>query len=94
MDLKLLFTACLTVFIAELGDKTQFATMALAADKNANPWVVFIGASIGLIMASGLGVVAGQFLAGVLSPKLMHAIAGAVFLLLGGLAIFKAVQMH
>lgn len=93
MDLKLFFTALLTVFIAELGDKTQFATMALAAGDKASPWTVFIGASMGLIFAAGLGVIAGQLLSGWLTPKLMHALAGLVFLILGGLSVYKALQL-
>lgn len=94
MDLKLLLTVCLTVFVAELGDKTQFATMSFAANREVSGWVVFAGASLGLVMAAGIGVVAGQFLAQFLSPKILTWIAGIIFVVLGSLTLFKAMQMQ
>ncbi len=89
----MLLTVCLTVFVAELGDKTQFATMGFAADKSANAWVVFAGASLGLVMAAGIGVLAGQLLSQFLSPRFLTWAAGLIFLLIGGLTLYKAVQM-
>lgn len=59
MDFKILITVFTAVFIAELGDKTQLATMLFAADKEVNKLTVFIGASLALIVASGIGVIAG-----------------------------------
>ena len=56
MDLKTLFTVFGAVFVAELGDKTQLATLLFAADKDVNRWSVFLGASLALIVASGLGL--------------------------------------
>ena len=90
VDLKLFFTVVLTVFLAELGDKTQFATMAFAAGKDVNPWLVFAGASLGLVMAAGIGVVAGQLLAAWLNPKWMMMAAGAAFIVIGGLTFRSA----
>ena len=93
MDLKLFVTVAVTVFLAELGDKTQFATMAFAADKTINPWFVFLGASAGLVLAAGVGVVAGQLLATWLNPKWMTMGAGILFLLIGGLTLHKAISL-
>lgn len=90
VDLKLFFTVVLTVFLAELGDKTQFATMAFAAGKDVNPWLVFAGASLGLVMAAGIGVVAGQLLAAWLNPKWMMMAAGVAFIVIGGLTFRSA----
>ena len=59
MEYKVLFTVFAAVFIAELGDKTQLATMLFAADKEVSKLTVFIGASLALILASGIGVLAG-----------------------------------
>jgi len=59
MDLKIFITIFTTVFIAELGDKTQLATMLFASDKEVSKLMVFFGASLALIVASGMGVLAG-----------------------------------
>lgn len=63
MDLKILMTVFVTVFIAELGDKTQLATLLFAADKQVSKVTVFIGASMALILASAIGVLAGGIIA-------------------------------
>ena len=56
----MLFSIFAAVFIAELGDKTQLATMLFAADREVSKWTVFLGASLALIVASGIGVLAGS----------------------------------
>jgi putative Ca2+/H+ antiporter (TMEM165/GDT1 family) len=93
MEWKMFLTVCLTVFMAELGDKTQFATMAFASDKAANPWVVLAGASVGLVAAAAVGVVAGQLLSSFLNPKLLTWIAGGAFILIGAWTMYNASTM-
>lgn len=93
VDVKLFVTVVITVFLAELGDKTQFATMAFAAGKDVNPWLVFAGASLGLIFAAGIGVVAGQLLATWLNPKWMTMAAGFAFVAIGALTLHKAFSL-
>ena len=63
MDLKVLATVFGIVFLAELGDKTQLATLLFAAKSPANLIAVFIGASAALVLASAIGVVAGSVIA-------------------------------
>ncbi|HUT72901.1 MAG TPA: TMEM165/GDT1 family protein [Desulfatiglandales bacterium] len=90
MDLKLLLTVFGTVFIAELGDKTQFATLLYAAGPTNSKLTVFLGAALALIVASGIGVVAGSFLAHYLNPKYLSWIAGLGFIAVGIWVIIKA----
>jgi putative Ca2+/H+ antiporter (TMEM165/GDT1 family) len=55
LEYKVLFAVFTAVFIAELGDKTQLATMLFAAEKQVNKLTVFVGASLALVVASGIG---------------------------------------
>ena len=80
--LAVLVGAFITVFLAELGDKTQLATLMLAAQSN-HPWQVFLGAGAALMTSSLLGVLLGQWLARVLPPKLVKQAAGVLMVALG-----------
>ncbi|MBT3093649.1 MAG: TMEM165/GDT1 family protein [Candidatus Thiodiazotropha endolucinida] len=90
MDFKILATVFTVVFIAELGDKTQLATMLFAADKDVSKFTVFIGASLALILASGIGVLAGALLSQYISEKHLHYIAGFGFVAIGVWTLIKA----
>lgn len=83
MEWKIFFTVLGTVFIAELGDKTQLATMLFAADKEVSKLTVFLAASAALVLASAIGVLAGSFLSAYISEKILHYIAGAGFVVIG-----------
>ena len=90
MEYKVLFTVFTTVFIAELGDKTQLATLLFAADKDVNKLTVFIGASLALIVTSGIGVLAGGFISQYVSEKYLDYIAGIGFIAIGIWTLLKA----
>lgn len=90
MDYKILATVFTAVFIAELGDKTQLATMLFAADKNVSKLTVFIGASLALVVASGIGVLAGSLLSQYISERHLHYIAGLGFVAIGIWTLMKA----
>jgi putative Ca2+/H+ antiporter (TMEM165/GDT1 family) len=83
MDYKILLMVFATVFIAELGDKTQLATLLFAADKEVSKWTVFIGASLALIATSAIGVLAGSLISDHISAKHLHYAAGVGFILIG-----------
>jgi putative Ca2+/H+ antiporter (TMEM165/GDT1 family) len=90
VDLKILLTVFTAVFIAELGDKTQLATMLFAADKEVSKMTVFMGASLALIVASAIGVLAGSFISEYVSEKYLHYVAGAGFIGIGIWTLIKA----
>lgn len=90
MDLKILSTVFTTVFIAELGDKTQLATMLFASDKDTSKLTVFFGASLALIATSAIGVVAGTAMSQYVSPKTLQYLAGAGFIAIGIWTLLKA----
>ena len=89
MDFKILFTVFSAVFLAELGDKTQLATMLFAANKDVSKMTVFLGASSALIFTSALGVIFGDMLSRHISPKYMSISAGIGFILIGGWSLYK-----
>jgi putative Ca2+/H+ antiporter (TMEM165/GDT1 family) len=90
MDWKVFITVFGAVFVAELGDKTQLATMLFAADKEVNKYVVFTAASFALVVASGLGVIAGSLLAEHVNTRYLHYIAGFGFIAIGAFTLYKA----
>ena len=90
MDLKVFFTIFATVFVAELGDKTQLATMLFASDSEVNRWMVFLAASAALIVASGLGVLAGTAVSNFVSERTLSYVAGVGFMLIGAWTIYQA----
>ncbi|MDH4028247.1 MAG: TMEM165/GDT1 family protein [Nitrospirota bacterium] len=83
MDMKLFFTVLTSVFIAELGDKTQLATMLFAADREVSRMTVFFAASAALVLTSAIGVAAGSVFSQFISEKHLHIISGIGFVCIG-----------
>ena len=90
MEVKAFLTIFAAVFIAELGDKTQLATMLFAADSQVSKLMVFLAASAALVCASALGVMAGSMLAGAISERLLSIVAGSGFVLIGAYTLYQA----
>lgn len=90
MDYRVLMTVFTAVFIAELGDKTQLATMLFASDRDVSKLTVFIGASLALIVASGIGVLAGTVISHYISEKQLSYIAGLGFIGIGLWTLLRA----
>ena len=90
MDWKIFITVFAAVFIAELGDKTQLATMLFAADREVSKWTAFMAASAALILASAIGVLAGALLSNYINEKVLHYIAGVGFILIGAFTLYRA----
>ena len=90
MDFKILTTVFTSVFIAELGDKTQLATMLFASDKATSKLTVFVGASLALILTSAIGVAAGSVISQYVSEKTLQYVAGIGFVAIGIWTLVKA----
>jgi len=90
MEIKVLLTVFASVFVAELGDKTQLATLLFAANKDVSKLTVFMGASMALVVASGIGVLAGGFINQYVNEKYLSYLAGAGFIVIGIWTLFKA----
>ena len=90
MDLKVLFVVFGTVFLAELGDKTQLATVLFASTPSVSLVTVFIGASLALILSSLLAVAAGSVISQYVDPRYLSYIAGAGFIVIGIWTIAQA----
>ena len=90
MEWKIFTTIFIAVFIAELGDKTQLATMLFASDKEVSKYLVFMAASAALIVASAIGVLAGSIFSEFINEKYLHYIAGIGFILIGAFTLYNA----
>ena len=90
MNWTVFATIFVSVFIAELGDKTQLATMLFAADREVSKYTVFFAASAALIFASAIGVLAGSLLAEYINEKYLHYVAGIGFIGIGVFTLYSA----
>lgn len=90
MDFKILATVFVTVFIAELGDKTQLATFLFAADREVNKIMVFLGASLALILTSAVGVLAGGIISELVGARALRLLAGMGFVAIGIWTLVRA----
>ncbi len=82
MDYKLLASTFLAIFVAEMGDKTQLATLSMAAGGSSR-WVVFAGAALALVAASAIAVLGGEALSRLIPPLYLKRGAGVIFIVLG-----------
>jgi putative Ca2+/H+ antiporter (TMEM165/GDT1 family) len=82
MDWKIFATAFVTLFLAELGDKTQLAIITLTANTESK-WAVFIGASLALVLVSLLAVLVGGFLTQFIPTEWLQRIVAVAFILIG-----------
>lgn len=89
MDWKVFGTVAGTVFLAEIGDKTQLATMTFAA-QGGGKWAIFLGSSLGLVAAAGVGVLAGSVVSRWVEPAVLTRIAGVAFVAIGAWTLWKS----
>ena len=90
MDPKLLLTVFGTVFLAELGDKTQLATLLFATKAPAALLTVFVGAAAALVLTSAIGVALGGMIAAYVNPRYLSYAAGLGFIAIGVWTLWNA----
>jgi putative Ca2+/H+ antiporter (TMEM165/GDT1 family) len=91
MDWRVFLLTFGTLFLAELGDKTQLATIAMVTEHR-SPVMVFLGASLALAAVTLLGVVFGQGIVQVIPPRLLRVASGLLFVVIGGWVLFDALR--
>ena len=84
-----LITTFVTVFLAELGDKTQIATFSFAANPNYNKWLVLVGACSALFLISFLAVLIGAKVGDLVNPKHLKVVSGLLFIGIGLFTLWK-----
>ena len=87
MDWKIFGTAFITLFLAELGDKTQLAVITMSA-KTESKLAVFLGASLALVLVSLLGVLVGSILSQYVPTEWLQRIVAGAFIVIGVLMLF------
>ena len=92
MDWKLVSSTFAAVFLAELGDKTQLATFALAAASAGGRWSVFAGSALALVAASALGVLAGAAAGKVVPLAWVERGGGVLFVGIGAWMLWRSFQ--
>jgi len=83
MDLKTAALIFASVFVAELGDKTQLATLLFASDESVGKITVFLSASLALVLSVAIAVVAGELVSRYVSPATLRYVAGVGFIAIG-----------
>ena len=80
-----------TIFLAEVGDKTQLAILLMTAESR-NPWIVFAGAGSALIATSLLGVLLGRWLASRIAPRTLERAAGVILLAISAVLLWEVLS--
>jgi len=88
--MKAMLLIFVAVFLAEIGDKTQLATMLFSAEGKVSPLRVFIASATALVLAAAIGVAAGQVIEKFVSPQTLKLVAGIGFIAIGAFTLFNA----
>jgi putative Ca2+/H+ antiporter (TMEM165/GDT1 family) len=90
VDARLFAVVFGTIFIAELGDKTQLATLLYASEADNPKLTVFVASALALVLTSAIGVLAGSAVSHYLNPKLVSSVAGLGFIAVGLWVLLRA----
>ncbi|PZV16762.1 MAG: UPF0016 domain-containing protein [Leptolyngbya sp.] len=89
---KVFTSTFVTIFLSELGDKTQMSTLLMSAEFH-KPWVIFAGAGTALVLTTLIGVWVGQWLSSRLSPRTLDVAAGVMLALISAWLVWDVAQM-
>ena len=87
--IRAFLTVFVTVFIAEIGDKTQLATLLFASEAKVSRWVIFAGSAAALTLAAAIGVLVGAQLERFISPRTLKVVAGLGFIAIGAWTLWS-----
>ncbi|GIU82220.1 MAG: TMEM165/GDT1 family protein [Acidobacteria bacterium] len=86
MNWKAFIAAFITLFLAELGDKTQLAVITMSANTDSK-WSVFLGASLALILVTLIGILVGDLISKYIPTEWLHRVVAVAFILIGVLML-------
>lgn len=89
MNFSPVFAIFLTVFLAELGDKTQLATVLFATEGERSPWLVFAAASLALAASTAIAVLLGTYASKYMEVVPLKLLAGVGFMAIGGWTVLE-----
>ena len=87
--LRTFFSVFATIFLAEVGDKTQLATILFASEAKVSKWLIFAAAALALVVAAAIGVLVGAQVEKFVSPRTLKIVAGIGFIAIGFWTIFS-----
>jgi putative Ca2+/H+ antiporter (TMEM165/GDT1 family) len=83
VDKRLFITTFVSIFLAEMGDKTQLATLSAASGTTSSRWIVFFASALALVSTTAIAVIGGETVSRFVSPIWLKRAAGALFIILG-----------
>jgi putative Ca2+/H+ antiporter (TMEM165/GDT1 family) len=91
MDWKLVVTTFVSIFVAELGDKTQLATLAFSSGAHSK-WAIFLGSASALVATSAIAVLGGEAASKLIPPKVLERVAACAFIVIGAWMLWGSVR--
>jgi len=92
MNTRIILTVFVTVFLAELGDKTQLATLLFSVDRDINKFAVFCAAAFALILSTAIAVTFGAAISNYINKRVLTIIAGAGFIAFGVWTLLQGIR--
>ena len=90
---SIFWTVAIAFFLAEMGDKTQLATVALSAQIGADMLSILVGTTLGMLVADGLGILLGATLHKYVPDRVIKKFASLIFILFGVVGILHAMNI-